>query len=301
MISSIVHAQNYKGTIGKYAIHMNISTFGDNDLEVVYYYNFTLMNIKLEGNYKDSDFTFRKRNTTVDEKIECFTLEKIGNHFLGTWENDGKSLPVRLIQIEEDIEELKYSRFEFIRDSITVHGDKELVWFTEKYSGKYHFRLGNGFTAEQRNYFNPKLDSTHTYFAEIGLDCSWADLDVEIEFVSDSILSYKEISSIYCGGAHPSHGSSPYNLDLKNRKNLNEIFDLYPDLKYYQLLKIKYEEEFSPNVECDYFNGNAGQWNYISWIYTEKGIEISPSFPHAMTACIVGFLLTFEELENGID
>ncbi|MGJ8684214.1 MAG: hypothetical protein ACSHWW_06305, partial [Nonlabens sp.] len=251
----------------------------------------------LEGVYENENLQLQERFSDKEELKEYFNLIIKNDTISGTYQNDGQLLQVKLYKTEKNTHEYILQKLEFVRDSVSSFHNKEIVWITEKYSEKSLFRLGNGFKSSQRKFVNHKLDSIHTNYAIIGLECSWADFNVEIELVSDQYLSFSVYSSIYCGGAHPSHNTEGYNFDLINEQELHQITDLYPNLNHYNVLKEKYGDDTDVELECDYFTDNESTWEFYSWIMTDEGIVLTPSYPHAMTPCETGFLLTYKELE----
>lgn len=300
LFSTLGYSQNYKGTIGKYPIFFQVDTdFNYNEATAFYFYQSQLHNIQLTGTYKSNELVVSERFSDVKEKKELFSLQFDNGNLSGTWQHGDKILNVELTETSEDIEAFKLGKLTFIRDSISVFDNKQLVWIKEKYSEKMLFRLGNGFSQTQRELFNLKLDSLQTSYAEIALECSWADINIEINLVSDRYISFSEYSSIYCGGAHPNHNISGYTFDLENNRVVNDITDVYPGLDYYSLLKSKYGNDDDLQEECEYFEDEYDHWQYVSWVFTPKGVDFTPSFPHALTPCEVAFELTYDELTMG--
>jgi len=292
-----LQAQTFEGFIGKHSIFLELDAdFKDNRALGFYFYKSQLKQIDLKGEFISNQLILHDKFPTKAEDQEDFTLVLMDNKISGIWTKNGKELEVNLTKVDDNLEQFKLKHLEFKRDSVSTYNAKELVWLTEKHSGKSLFRLGNGFTKEEREFVNPRLDAIQKQFAIIGLDCSWADFEIEIELISDRFISISEFSSIYCGGAHPNHNNAGYNFDLKNLKQLIKITDLYPGLNYYELLKTKYDNDSEQQIECDYFTYGKEIWDYCSWIITEKGISITPTYPHVLAPCETGFLLTFEEL-----
>ncbi len=296
---SFLQAQTYEGKIGKYPIFLELEKRNNDDyIRAFYFYKNQLDNIPLDGTCNGSEITLFQEYSKEEAEKELFSLILNGNTLNGTWQNGDKKLQVELFQTTENLETFKRKNLSFVRDSVVAYNQKELVWFTEKYSKKQLFRLGNGFTKAEREFMNPILDSIHLEYAMIGLDCSWADMYISVELVSDKYISFSEQSSIYCGGAQPSHNKVGYNFDLKNSIQLKRLTDYKPQLDYYQLLKNKYEADTGLQEECEYFGGDEFMWKYCSWFLTDKGVIITPFFPHALTPCKEGFFLTYEELEE---
>jgi len=289
-------AQTFEGTIGKHKIFLELNLDDENNRATAFYfYKTQLKNIHLKGAYKDSVLSLFEN---YNDKNEHFTLSIKKDTLLGTWENKGNKLEVILLESTKSIDKYRWQKLEFARDSVSNYGNKELVWFTEKYSKKNLFKLGNGFTLSQREFINQRLDSIHARNAVIGLECEWADIHIEVKLVSEQYLSFNEYSSIYCGGAHPNYNLTGYNFDLEKEIQLIKLTDLYPNLDHYQVLKEKYKEDKSLQSECEYFKNNKELWKYYTWVLTKKGITITPSYPHAMTPCEIGFSLEFKELKK---
>jgi len=296
---NLAQAQAYEGTIGNHQIFLELDIdYNDNRATAYYFYKSQLKNIPLEGTNNSSELILFEQHSEKDEKKELFTLSIKDDTLSGTWQNNDQSLNVQLTKTTKQFDDYKLQHLEFVRDSISTHNKKELVWFTEKHSKKALFRVGNGFTESQRKFVNLKLDSIHTNYATIGLECGWADFNVEIELVSNQYISFSEYSSIYCGGAHPSHNTTSYNFDLKNNRQLDKLTDLYPNLNHYKLLENKYGNDTDLQDECEYFSDSEYRWEFYSWVMTKDGVTITPSYPHALTPCETGFSLTYEELQQ---
>lgn len=292
-----IQAQTYEGTIGKHQIFLELDTdHNDSSATAFYFYKPYLKNIQLEGSFSNNKLILFEKFSDIKEEKELFTLSVSKDTITGTWKNNGHTLQVGLHKTAKNLDTYKLTNLGYVRDSITVHDTKELVWLTEKHSKKSLFRLGNGFTKPEREFMNPKLDTIHTRYATIGLDCDWADINIKIELVSDQYLSFSEYSSIYCGGAHPNHNTTGHNFDYKNKRKLDRITDIYPNLDHFQVLKRKYASDTDLDKECDYFTDGEAYWEYYSWVLTKEGITITPSYPHVMTPCETGFILTHDEL-----
>lgn len=295
----LIQAQTYEGTIGKYQIFLELDTdYDNNQATAFYFYKSQLQNIPLEGNYEASKLIICERYSNRKEQKELFTLSINNDNISGTWQNNGRTLNVDLTKTTKDIDKYKLINLEFVRDSISTYNKKELVWLTEKHSKQSLFRLGNGFSKLEREFINPKLDSIHKEQAKTRLDCDWYDITIEIELVSNQYISFTEYASIYCGGAHPNHSTIGYNFDLKNKIQLDNLTDIYPHVNHYELLKDKYKNDPDLDSECEYFTSSEESWAYYSWVLTKNGVTITPSYPHAMTPCEIGFPLTYEELQQ---
>lgn len=293
-------AQNYEGKIGKYPIFMQLDIdYDDERVTGFYFYKSQLQNINLDGRKENNKIIAYLRYKEEKDKVELFTLQKSEDKLSGTWQHNDKTLYVELTKINQNAQQYKKQKFEFTRDSIVTFKNKQLVWFTEKYSKRILFRLGNGFTQKQRAFLNSKLDSIHYYYAETELECGVDALDPYVTLVSNNYISFSETYSLYCGGAHPNHGRSGYNYDIKNLVELDNINKVFPNLDYYNKIKSKYKDDTGLQDECEYFEEfNNSYWEYATWFLTEKGITIIPEYPHALTPCEEEFELTYEEIKK---
>ncbi|WP_132724765.1 hypothetical protein [Tenacibaculum sp. M341] len=293
------NAQNYKGVIGKHEIFMSLEIDAENGdiLYAYYFYNSQLKNIFLEGTNESSNLTLYETYSDVEDEKELFKLKMKDDVITGSWTNNGEILPVLLTKTTTDLNSYRLSKTTFIRDSISTHHNKELVWFTEKYSKTHLFRLGNGFSKAEREFLNPVLDSIHTKYAGFEFECNSLSLSIEVALISKKYISFTEYSSIDCGGAHPTHRTIGYNFDLKNKRVLDRLTDVYPGIDHYKLLKNKYSNDADLEVECEYFTDNSDYWKYYTWVFTNNGVDITPSYPHAMTPCETAFPITYKEIQ----
>lgn len=296
-----IFAQSYEGTIGSNPIFIEIDTdYNDNGVRGLYFYKSQLKNINLEGRKKGNIIILYLEYGDEKDNIELFTLKINENKLFGTWQDKAKNLPVALTLAKQNSQKYKQQNFSFNRDSVVTYNKKELVWFTEKYSKKSLFRLGNGFTKTQRNFLNPKLDSIHFRHAEMELECGVDQLSIDVKSISSNYVSILESYSIYCSGAaHPNYGQVSYNFDIKKNVELQKITAIFPNLDYYTKLKNKYKDNSEYQEECEYFNDNHKDvWEYCSWFLTKQGVTIIPQYPHAMTPCEEEFMLTYEEIKQ---
>ncbi|WP_397364461.1 hypothetical protein [Olleya sp. R77988] len=306
----VAWSQAYAGYVGKIPIHLEISINENDDdptkgrLDGCYFYDSKLISIPLSGVFDNDNYTmvdgYHYFEDSVNDADEVFNLQKNGNQLIGTLKLKEDTFKVVLTKTEEDpIDDYRDPKLTFIKDSVSTYQDKQLVWFHEKYSGAQLFRLGNGFTQQQRETFNLKLDSLHLEDATGALDCnSWFELSHTIHLVDSQFISFRKSYSVYCGGAHPSHGTVGYTFDLTTLKLIDTIETLYPEVDFFKLLKDKYQDETDEfQDECDVFT-EASNWDYKQWNLTPKGVNLTPSYPHAMTACEDDYFLSYDEISK---
>ena len=292
-------SQKYQGSIGNYPIYLELEDSDSDPIYASYFYKSHLKNIQLEGRSTETGFIFWEKYATESKSNEVFELEKVGDDLVGQWKNKNKILSVKLSPCKVNFGSILESHITFLRDSVEKFGDKELVWFTEKYSKIPGFRLGNGFTKKQREFINPQLDTMQKYHAFTFLDCEDFYVDFEIGLITDEYFCFTKTSSVYCGGAHPGHSLETFNYNLQTLQQIRNLEEIYPNNKFLELLKIKYQDDEDYEMECDYFTDlKAYHWEYLEWVLTENGLMIIPIFPHAMTPCRRPFLVLYEEMKN---
>lgn len=307
----VIWSQSYVGHIDKYPIHLKLERYANDEdktkgeFQGFYFYDSKLISIPLRGIFDNEHITlvdgYHYFEDEVDSANELFKLKKKGSQLVGSLKLKQKRYNVVLAKTEDDIlENFRNPQLTFVKDSVVTYKDKQLVWFHEKWSKAPLFRLGNGFTKDQRAVFNPILDEVHMEDAKGMLDCnSWFELSFEINLVNDNFISFTKYYSVYCGGAHPSHGNVDYNFDLNTLNNVDRIETLYPNVDFFERLKTKYynEEEEIQEEDCEVFV-DENYWDYKTWNLTPEGVILTPSYPHAMTACEEPYFLSYKELKQ---
>lgn len=233
---------------------------------------------------------------------------------------------------DEKLDLIKLKFLEFKKQKTTFYKNKAIDWYSEKHCNVPFFRLGDNFSENNKNEVNPILEKIHIKNAIWQLNCSsdWNYntgsailFETDFTFLNNDLLGFKIFSDYYCGGAYPDTSTRGYLIDLNTGQNyeLDHIiafdksvttekesnFDNF--VKYRQnyfapklYAIINAEQHFQKpkdNEEepCDLTNLDKW-WDAEQWIYTEKGIEFTPSFPHAMRACQETFLVSFEKLKK---
>ncbi len=335
-----------QGTVGSYPIAMRISCFEDSSCsDTRYYYKKVLKDIVLEGRRNGKHFILHTSEYNKEAVSETFDLRQQQDEvFTGTWTSGNKKLPVKLAAIKisaihhpyqpvkeiskeaatDAYEYLRSSLLTFVRDSVTKHKNKELVWFHEKKSSFSFFRLGNGFSALQLQKINPLLEAIQLENAMSQLSCSspWGgsiDFTVDVSYLDNNLLAFHIFASWSCGGAHPDFGGTGYLLELNTgrRFDIDDIlafdasvttearsgFDKYSQYRSdffapkIMALMSKAHGFEAPKSEddCDYTDVDI--WDFPSWRFTPEGIAFTPIFARVMRACENEFLLPFDQLQ----
>lgn len=233
---------------------------------------------------------------------------------------------------DEELNLVKFKFLEFKKQKVTLYKNKEIVWYTEKHCNAPFFRLGDTFSEKSKNAVNPVLENIQIQNAIWQLNCSsdWyyntggnISFDTELSFLNNNLLGFKTASEWFCGGAYPDNGTTGYLIDLNNGKSY-EIDNIIAFDKSVTTEKesdfdsfVKYRKKyFAPKLfaivnseqhfvkpkdtdeeSCDLTNLDWW-WGDETWIYTEKGIEFTPSFPHVIRACQETYLVPFEKLRK---
>ncbi|MEP5255802.1 MAG: hypothetical protein ABJQ39_12140 [Winogradskyella arenosi] len=312
MLPFIAWSQSYVGTVANYPIHLEINSYPqENDstsseIDGYYFYDSKLISIPISGKRNNENITlidgYFYHSESVVDADEVFQLTKKGNQLIGTLQLKEDRFEVVLTETKQNIfEDFRDPKLSFVKDSVVTYKGKQLVWFHENYSKFPLFRLGNGFTKAQRDTFNPILDAIHLEDAKDKLNCnSWFEISYNINLVNTNFISYLKYYSVYCGGAHPSHGTVAYTFNLETLKEVKDIETLYPEVDFFQMLKQKYQstENDVQDEECQTFVDDS-YWQYKTWSLTPEGVLLIPSYPHAMTPCQDTYFLSYTELPKG--
>ncbi|KQX09125.1 hypothetical protein ASC72_06170 [Flavobacterium sp. Root420] len=231
---------------------------------------------------------------------------------------------------DEKLNLVKCKFLEFKKQKTTLYNHKEFIWYSEKHCNSDFFRLGNNFSEKNKALINPILENIHIENTLAQLNCASSfeysegkgiERNSTINFLNENLLGF-EISRFWdCGGAHPDFGTNGYLIDLNNGKDyeIDEILafdksvttEKQSDFSSFSKYRSTY---FAPNLlavitsiehfvkpkdgddSCDYTN--TEYWDFISWNYTEKGIEFTPYFPRVDRSCEESFLVPFEKLKK---
>ncbi|MGH2665146.1 hypothetical protein [Flavobacterium sp.] len=231
----------------------------------------------------------------------------------------------------EKLNGIKSGFIEYKKDSTSVYKGKNFDWYSEKHCKSSFFRLGNNFPEEERKKINSILEKIHLEETQHQLSCSGSfeynngagiDTNVKISFLNTNLLGFEVFSYWDCGGAHPDFGGKGYLIDLHSGKNysIDEVlaFDKsvtvatennFKNFSEYRknhfapklFTLINNEQHFEKPKEtdedsCDYTDLEF--WQFVSWNYTEEGIQFTPIFYRAARNCEEPFLVPFNSLEK---
>ena len=234
------------------------------------------------------------------------------------------------ITLENKMDLVKLKFLKFSQDSVSTYNNKKILWFSEKHCSSTFFRLSDDFSEKTRQVINPILNEIHITQTLSQLNCTSlfyynSGNDIEntttISFLNSNLLGFQIFSSWYCGGAHPDFGGNGYLIDLNNGKQyeIDEIiafdksvtteeksgFEAYSKYrndffapKLFELINNN-EHFVKPENDsdvCDYTDIDV--WDFVSWNYTEKGIEFTPYFARVERSCEEPFLVEFKDLEK---
>lgn len=234
--------------------------------------------------------------------------------------------------IDEKLNLVKSKFLEFKKQKTTTYKNKVIEWYSEKHCNVLFFRLGDNFLENNKNKVNPVLEKIHIENILDQLNCSSSfeyntgegiAYETSLTFLNSNLLGFKTSMNWFCGGAYPDYTTRGFLIDLNTGKNyeIDDIiafdksvttekesgFDSYSKYRHdhfapklfsivnaQQYFKKPKDNEEEP---CDMTDLN--RWDFLTWIYSEKGIEFTPSFPHAMKgSCEETFLVSFEKLKK---
>jgi hypothetical protein len=220
---------------------------------------------------------------------------------------------------------------QFKKDSVSIYKDKTFEWFSEKHCTMPFFRIADGFLESEKNKLNPILNNIHYEEVIAQLECAseleyskgnGIEYSININYLDNNLLGFNLFKSWFCGGAHPDYGGDGYLLDFHTGKRyeIDEIIAFDKSVTTEELSSHKNFSEYRNNFfapvlfsilnEIHHFEKPIDEddeicnyhdlenWNYISWNYTEKGIEFTPYFYRAARHCEEPFLITFHYLRK---
>lgn len=229
---------------------------------------------------------------------------------------------------DEKLNLIKYKFLEFKKQKTTVYKNKQIDWYVEKHCDAPFFRLGDTFSEKSKNTVNPVLEKIHIENVIDQLNCSsdWyyntgknIEYYTDLTFLNSNLFGFKIAMFWDCGGAHPDTGTNGYLIDLNTGKSyeIDEIIAFDKSVttekesgddkywkyvheffapKLYALINSEQHFEKTKGTDCDMTNLDL--WAFSSWVYAEKGIEFTPSFPHANKPCEETYLVSFEKLKK---
>lgn len=130
-----------------------------------------------------------------------------------------------------------------------------------------------------------------------GVPVDWSDpeaelvLNFDITFLSDSLLSYTESGSVFCGGAHPNNYLSPQTFDLVSQTQMGggDVDDLSPE-GFGRLLKLGDKQE-----RIAFERHAIGKWKEAAAKDTEMGADCSTGWMDEAPEGEKNFRLSFSE------
>ena len=300
----------YGGKIGNYPILMQIA-----ESDSKYYYIKFRKYIDLEYE-KKKDKIYLKSELTGDS----FVLTGQGGILRGTMTTaSGKNLPVALSQrkLEKEFSDpalndtslnaldkilLSGSKFEPTKEK-TIEKYK-LQFLVEKSSGAEFPRFIAGLNPSTLRRINAELRRIH-YETVLFLasSCSEANSSISEPFVGDGVISFAQLNSYDCGGAHPNFGEVGFTVSLSTGQEVSQEqlqiggvgaagaswtkieSDDFPS-KLVGLLNMLHPDSMkrpSDDDSCDYSDPDA--WQSPQWYITKEGVRFIPNFPAAQRAC----------------
>ena len=206
---------------------------------------------------------------------------------------------------------VRSSTLKIVTDSIVKSGSYTLTYIRIDQTEINMVQISGGTNPKIIQQVNDRLKNMLLASAEENFACEVDNYHISHPYVNSSVLSFDVFTSVYCpGAAHPDFGDAPVNINLKTGKDLK--FDdvlLLPELPTpdkqahydawvdYQsntfaprllvLLRGLYPKEMhtalDDDTSCNY--NDAEVWKFASWYLTDKGMYLSPDFPHVQGPC----------------
>ena len=317
-----VRATEYilEGTIGKYPVVMKLRM--DKDwASARYFYRSSFRDIELAGLPTRDGVSLVTEDST--EKL-LLHLQPDKVSWAGIWSNDkGRQYQVTLkpvnlnaivhpfghlevvkgFKTKDKYEYVRSSMMPIIKDSVVVKkGNYSLQYFHLKNTGITMFTIVAGLPEQVSEKVNKLLmesliSNACNYCACLGYGNKvFREYSISSIFLTDNVLSIDIAQGWDCRGqAHPEEGDEYINIDLKTGKKLGltDVLyfsgvkkgaeEVYMNKVYYLLRKLHPKEMADTTADCSFLP--VEPWIYAQWNIIDKGLYISPSFPHAVLQC----------------
>jgi hypothetical protein len=335
----------YTGTLGKQNIVMELpQPHSGTIFDARYFYTRHRIDIGLGGNMTANDHL----SLEEDRSRNGFDLvRQPDGGWKGTWTPpEGPDLPVSLHPatlpplpasapdfLKHARENMPYvylrlRNMGLVRDKQQSFMGHRLQWWREPGSGIRLFQIEDGYSDDQRQRINRVLmsalwEEVDSYYGCVGGDGAGGDyrLRVKPTFLSASAVSIVKYFNSYCGGAYPTSGRTPINLDAHTGRKLwlDDILWLGKGRPFHYSPIPGEEEDFPANLarlgqwtghqkqvfvpwlihqfkrrypkqmssskdQCGYAD-DPDIWAFSDWYLTSKGIFFIPTFPHVVAAC----------------
>jgi len=218
---------------------------------------------------------------------------------------------VKALKYHDTFQFYRTSFFKIVADSTFRYGKITVKRYNAIGTGLYAYVIEAGIQDRAKQkiktyLINDLLERVYNYY---NCNTEWGygtySLDVPYLYLGAHVYSMQRVEDVSCGGAHPDVGFLPltFNLQTGDALQLEDVLHLtdievpefnsdnwlaYRDEKYAPLL-VKFFQQLHPTEmnkaenDCDY--NDASHWAYSIWWVTEKGLYISPVFPHVAAPC----------------
>ncbi|MFW5851043.1 MAG: hypothetical protein ACOCWB_02350 [Bacteroidota bacterium] len=266
----------YKGKIGNYPITMILTIFPNDSITGYYYYDNNGRFIKLHSISNQNDgiklIANKFEQFGVDDNVkneEAFYINenKLINklEINGQWSYNKKKLPV-ILKIDNTIGNWRMLDFQSVRyyrnsEFHTQEVKKEIVF---PFKNNFHtlnklFLSKYGFSNQLINYINSmdsKFIQISQNFGENLTDeneegCWSSNLNSELVFINDSIITYKTNGFSYCNNGYSHEEYKSYKISTGEQFLISNVFKTNSVDSVLSLLKTKYKDilqEHNPDV-----------------------------------------------------
>lgn len=276
----------------------------------------------------------------ADQKITGrWTLKVSGEKAYGTWTSPkgDKTLPITLTRtvllahddVASDGNQLSASYDALWLETISfsdagstkTFGPVEVRYMKDSAFGTKYPVIGNFPDGNQKAKINTMLLQKHMMsvvrYRECfnGVPVDWADpetelvLNFDITYATQSLLSYTESGSVFCGGAHPNNYVSPQTFDLLSQTQIGggDMDDLSPEgfggllklgdkkermvLERYAIGKWKEaaakDTEMGPDCSTGWMDEAPEGEKNVRLSLSEKGLAVTRTdYPHVASVCL---------------
>ncbi|MFN4113870.1 MAG: hypothetical protein ACK4GD_08015 [Sphingomonadaceae bacterium] len=325
----------YEGTIGRYPVTVCLQSWGDGSAIGAYYYHSQLKPIRLSGSGDSSRWIeAREGESWGAQSGPRWTLQGLGSdEVTGTWRDGRRRLPISLKGVLDGgaDHDLPCSSAAFMARRVvpaafdrTEDGVAGFAFTRLAYKPPAHFSdiAITGFTfAPSRPGDAPIVQALAAALprgvvedefvqcvagslGSLGIDGSW-EQSIAPAFVDDSFLAVETAVGAFCGGAHPNFWSFQTVYDRSSGEEVKlaswlgaaawgeSEYDLTPVSQELRELALKHWPEDS-DAEC---RDAAREQDFWRFGLSADGFNLTPDFPHVLTACEETATVPWPEIE----
>lgn len=325
----------YDGTIGRYPVTVCLQSWGEGNALGVYYYHSQLKPIRLDGTDDPARWIEATEGNSRDARTgPRWSLQGLGGDTItGTWRHGRRALPIRLAEIFDDsaADGFPCGSAAFMARRVvpaaferTEDASDDFVFTRVRYKAPAHFsdvsiesfafapsQPGDAAIGRELEAGLPRgavedefIQCIAGALGSLGTDGFW-EQSSSPAYVGKAFLAVQTSLGTFCGGAHPNFVSYQRAFDRQTGAEVKlenwlgaaawgeAEYDLKPIAPALRELALKHWPDES-DPECREAALDQSYWNFG---LSADGFNLTPDFPHVLTACEETATVPWGEIE----